>query len=81
VGLGLLPYNITRCNNVTQDPALLTTKMETSDIAITSIKPDNKVYQNNPYSVVTQNPILFANDCIFQSKKTIIRTTLQKFLR
>jgi hypothetical protein len=80
VGLGLLPYNITHCNNVTQGPALLTMQMETSDIAVTSIKPDNKVYQNNPYSVVTHNPILFANDCMFQSKTTIIRT-LQKFLK
>jgi len=33
VGLGLLPYNIIHCNNVTQGTALLTMKLETSNIA------------------------------------------------
>jgi len=43
VGFGLLPYNITHCNNVTQGTVLLTMKLEASNIAATTTKPDNKV--------------------------------------
>jgi len=57
VGLGLLPYNIIHCNNVTQGTALLTMKLETSNIAAATIKPDNNVIKT--IHIVSSNPTKF----------------------